>query len=77
MLNAYIYEGLRTPFGRYAGTLAKVRPDDLLAGAIRAVMAKTAFKAEQIEVRRAEIVGRDLAGLCETLGRPPTAEEER
>ena len=49
MLNAYIYEGLRTPFGRYAGTLAKVRPDDLLAGAIRAVMAKTAFKAEQIE----------------------------
>jgi acetyl-CoA C-acetyltransferase len=49
MLNAYIYEGLRTPFGRYAGTLAKVRPDDLLAGAIKAVMAKTAFKAEQIE----------------------------
>jgi 3-oxoadipyl-CoA thiolase len=49
MLNAYIDEGLRTPFGRYAGTLAKVRPDDLLAGAIRAVMAKTAFKAEQIE----------------------------
>jgi acetyl-CoA C-acetyltransferase len=49
MLNAYIYEGLRTPFGRYAGTLAKVRPDDLLAGAIRAVMAKSAFKAEQLE----------------------------
>ena len=49
MLNAYIYEGLRTPFGRYAGVLAKVRPDDLLAGAIRAVMAKSGFKAEQIE----------------------------
>ena len=49
MLNAYIYEGLRTPFGRYAGTLAKVRPDDLLAGAIKAVMAKTAFKAGQLE----------------------------
>ena len=49
MLNAYIYEGLRTPIGRYAGTLAKVRPDDLLAGAIKAVMAKSAFKAEQIE----------------------------
>ena len=49
MLNAYIYEGLRTPFGRYAGALAKVRPDDLLAGVIRAVMAKTAFKAGQIE----------------------------
>src|SRR5258706_735268 len=49
MLKAYIHEGLPPPFGRYAGTLAKVRPDDLLAGAIRAVMAKTAFKAEQIE----------------------------
>ena len=49
MLNAYIYEGLRTPIGRYAGVLAKVRPDDLLAGAIKAVMAKSAFKAEQIE----------------------------
>ncbi|MBI2225032.1 MAG: 3-oxoadipyl-CoA thiolase [Betaproteobacteria bacterium] len=49
MLNAYIYEGLRTPIGRYAGVLAKVRPDDLLAGAIKAVMARSAFKAEQIE----------------------------
>ena len=49
MLNAYIYEGKRTPFGRYAGTLAKVRPDDLLAGAIKAVLAGSKFKAEQIE----------------------------
>ncbi len=49
MLNAYIYEGLRTPFGRYGGTLAKVRPDDLLGGAIKAVMAKSKFKAEQLE----------------------------
>ena len=49
MLNAYIYEGLRTPFGRYAGSLAKVRPDDLMASAIRSVMAVTKFKAEQIE----------------------------
>ena len=49
MLDAYIYEGLRTPFGRYAGSLAKVRPDDLMASAIRSVMAVTKFKAEQIE----------------------------
>ena len=35
MLDAYLYEGLRTPFGRHAGALAKVRPDDLLADAIR------------------------------------------
>ena len=49
MLDAYIYEGLRTPFGRYAGSLAKIRPDDLMASAIRSVMAVTKFKAEQIE----------------------------
>lgn len=49
MLNAYIYEGLRTPFGRYGGTLAKVRPDDLLAAAIKAVLTKSKFKPEQIE----------------------------
>jgi uncharacterized protein (TIGR02996 family) len=32
-------------------------------------------KDEQIEVRRAEIVGRDLARYVETLGRPPTGQE--
>ena len=49
MLNAYLYEGLRTPFGRHGGTLARVRPDDLLADAIRNLMKKSAFKPEQIE----------------------------
>lgn len=49
MLDAYLYEGLRTPFGRHAGTLAKVRPDDLLAEVIKALMKKSAFKPEQIE----------------------------
>ena len=36
MLDAYIHDGLRTPFGRHAGALAPVRPDDLLADVIRA-----------------------------------------
>jgi acetyl-CoA C-acetyltransferase len=49
MLDAYIYEGKRTPFGRHAGVLAKVRPDDMLGGVIKAVVAKSAFKPEQIE----------------------------
>jgi acetyl-CoA acetyltransferase family protein len=29
MADAYIYDGIRTPFGKYAGALSKVRPDDL------------------------------------------------
>ncbi len=49
MLDAYIYEGLRTPFGRHAGTLAKVRPDDLLGDVIRNVMKNSAFKPEQVD----------------------------
>ncbi|HKU70777.1 MAG TPA: 3-oxoadipyl-CoA thiolase [Burkholderiales bacterium] len=49
MLDAYLYEGVRTPFGRHGGTLAKVRPDDLLADAMKNLMKKSAFKPEQIE----------------------------
>ena len=49
MLDAYLYEGVRTPFGRHAGALARVRPDDLLADAIKNLMKKSAFKPEQIE----------------------------
>jgi acetyl-CoA C-acetyltransferase len=49
MLNAYLYEGLRTPFGRHAGVLAKVRADDLLADVMKNLMKKSAFKPEQIE----------------------------
>lgn len=49
MLDAYIYEGLRTPFGRHGGSLAKVRPDDLLADVMKNVMAKSKFKIEQVE----------------------------
>ena len=35
---AYLCEGLRSPIGRYGGALSSVRPDDLLAGVIRAVL---------------------------------------
>ena len=49
MLDAYLYEGLRTPFGRHGGTLAKIRPDDLLADVMKNVMAKSKFKVEQVE----------------------------
>lgn len=40
MINAYIYDGLRSPFGRHAGELSSVRPDDLLADVIKALVSK-------------------------------------
>ncbi len=49
MIDAYMYEGTRTPFGRNAGALARVRPDDLLAGVIREVVAHSSFKSEDVE----------------------------
>lgn len=49
MLDAYLYEGLRTPFGRHAGNLSMVRPDDLLADVMKNVMSKSKFKIEQVE----------------------------
>ncbi|MCM3300817.1 acetyl-CoA C-acyltransferase [Streptomyces sp. R02] len=41
MTESYVYAAARTPFGRYAGALAEVRPDDLAAQAISGVLAKT------------------------------------
>jgi acetyl-CoA acyltransferase len=35
---AYLYEAVRTPFGRYGGALAGVRPDDLAAHVVRALL---------------------------------------
>ncbi len=40
MTEAYLCESLRTPIGRYGGALSAVRPDDMLAHVIRAVMAR-------------------------------------
>lgn len=38
MKTAYIVDAVRTPIGRYAGSLSSIRPDDLLAGVIRALI---------------------------------------
>src|SRR4029079_9712366 len=36
-----VVDGLRTPFGRYAGALSEVRPDDMAAHVIRALLDRT------------------------------------
>jgi acetyl-CoA acetyltransferase family protein len=37
MSAAYVYDAVRTPFGRYGGALARVRPDDLAAHVVKAL----------------------------------------
>src|SRR6185436_13195042 len=40
-LSAYLYDGIRTPFGRHGGALAGVRPDDLAAHVVRELLARS------------------------------------
>lgn len=49
MLNAFIYDGLRSPFGRHGGILASVRPDELAATVIRALVQRVDLPVDQIE----------------------------
>src|SRR3954468_19321901 len=48
MLDAYIYDGLRSPIGRHAGKLAPMRPDDLAAGVIKEVVARNKVDPAEI-----------------------------
>lgn len=48
-MSAFIYDGLRTAFGRHAGALSSIRPDDLLANVIRALVARNSFTPEVYE----------------------------
>ena len=47
--DAWIVEAVRTPIGRYGGALAAVRPDDLAAAAIRAVVDRSGIDPALIE----------------------------
>src|SRR2546423_15151464 len=49
MLDAYLYPGGRSPFGRHAGALARLRPDDMLAGVIAQVVADSGFAPDKVE----------------------------
>jgi acetyl-CoA acetyltransferase family protein len=46
---AAVVAAVRTPFGRYGGSLSSVRPDDLAAHAIRAVVAKAGIDPALVE----------------------------
>ncbi|MFI9407998.1 thiolase family protein [Nocardia sp. NPDC052316] len=41
MSAAFLYDGVRTPFGRYGGALAGTRPDDLAAHVLRTLAERT------------------------------------
>src|SRR4051794_15706813 len=47
--SAFIVDALRTPIGRYGGALASVRPDDLGAAVIAALVARTQVDPSAID----------------------------
>ena len=47
--DAWIVDAVRTPIGRYGGALAMVRPDDLAALAIRAIVDRTGIDPASVE----------------------------
>ena len=49
MPEAVILEAVRTPFGRRGGALREVRPDSLLAHALKAVVHRAGIDPEKIE----------------------------
>ncbi len=49
MREAWIVSAVRTPVGRYGGALARVRPDDLAATAIKAAVERSGVEPSQIE----------------------------
>ena len=79
MLDAYLYDGLRSPIGRHAGKLAPVRPDDLAAEVIKAVVSRNDIAPGEVSdvilgcVNQAGEDSRNVARFAALLsGLPPT-----
>ena len=49
MTDAFIFDGLRSPFGRFAGALSRLRPDDLAGQVISGLMARAGVPGDLIE----------------------------
>ncbi|MEA2212690.1 MAG: hypothetical protein QOF83_2638 [Solirubrobacteraceae bacterium] len=77
---AHIYEAVRTPFGRYGGALAGVRPDDLAAHALRALLERVGqldpARIDDVILGNANGAGeenRDVARMATLLAGLPTS----
>ncbi|MGD1049489.1 MAG: thiolase family protein [Solirubrobacteraceae bacterium] len=79
MNDAFIYEAVRTPFGRFGGALAGVRPDDLAANALRSLLERAGLQdaaaIDDVIVGNANGAGednRDVARMAVLLAGLPT-----
>jgi 3-oxoadipyl-CoA thiolase len=49
MTDAFLVDGVRTPIGRYGGALSSMRPDDLAALVVRAVVERSGVLADAVD----------------------------
>jgi acetyl-CoA acetyltransferase family protein len=77
---AYVLDAVRAPFGRYGGGLAKVRPDDLGAHVVRALLDRTPdLDPERVDevlfgdANQAGEDNRNVARMAWLLNRLPTS----
>lgn len=49
MIGSVIYDGIRSPFGRYGGGLSAVRPDDLAAAVIKGLLDRNGIDSSLVE----------------------------
>ncbi|MEX6687638.1 thiolase family protein [Danxiaibacter flavus] len=49
MQPAYIVDAVRSPVGKYGGKLSSIRPDDLMASVLKALLMRNEFDVESIE----------------------------
>jgi acetyl-CoA acetyltransferase family protein len=79
MTDAYVFDAIRTPFGRYGGALAGVRPDDLGAHVVRAILERTQLDPARIDdvmfgnANGAGEDNRDVARMAVLLAGLPTS----
>ncbi|MFQ5631402.1 MAG: thiolase family protein [bacterium] len=73
MTEAWIIEAVRTPIGKYTKSLSMVRPDDLGAIALKAVIDKSGIRASEVEdvyfgcANQAGEDNRNVARMCAIL----------
>lgn len=80
MDDTYVLDAVRTPFGKFAGALAKVRPDDLAADVLRALLERQSgidpADIDDIVIGNANGAGeenRNVARMAALLAKMPTS----
>jgi acetyl-CoA acetyltransferase family protein len=76
-MTAYVLDAVRTPFGRYGGALAGVRPDDLAAHVVRTIVERNpGIELDDVMFGNANGAGednRDVARMAALLAGLPTS----